>query len=140
MSIPHWEHFAHDADIGIRGFGASLEIAFEQAALAMMAVITDLDTVRESQQIELSCQAPDTEILLVDWLNTLIFHMAVHKMIFSRFAVHIEADALTAWAWGETISVERHQPAVEIKGATYTALKVYQEENGQWIAQCVIDV
>ncbi|TNF91131.1 MAG: archease, partial [Gammaproteobacteria bacterium] len=30
--------------------------------------------------------------------------------------------------------------AVEIKGATFTELKVYRAENGEWVAQCVIDV
>jgi len=33
----HWEHFPHEADVGIRGFGATLAEAFEQAALAMSA-------------------------------------------------------------------------------------------------------
>jgi SHS2 domain-containing protein len=38
---PHWEHFAHEADMGIRGIAPTLEQAFEQAALAMTAVVTD---------------------------------------------------------------------------------------------------
>ena len=37
----HWEHFSHEADIGIRGVGPTLATAFEQAAIAMTAVITD---------------------------------------------------------------------------------------------------
>ena len=32
-----WEHFAHGSDIGVRGFGPSMEAAFEQAALALTA-------------------------------------------------------------------------------------------------------
>jgi SHS2 domain-containing protein len=31
-----WEHFAHEADVGVRGVGATRAEAFEQAALAMM--------------------------------------------------------------------------------------------------------
>ena len=38
---PHWEHFEHEADIGIRGIAPTLEQAFEQAAIAMTAVMTD---------------------------------------------------------------------------------------------------
>ena len=30
----HWEHFSHDADMGVRGIGPTLEETFEQAALA----------------------------------------------------------------------------------------------------------
>jgi SHS2 domain-containing protein len=46
---------------------------------------------------------------------------------------------LTATARGEPVDVARHEPAVEIKGATYTALAVEQTD-GQWRAQCVVDV
>lgn len=37
-SVPHWEHFSHDADVGIRGYGNSLGEFFEQAALALTTV------------------------------------------------------------------------------------------------------
>lgn len=40
-SPPTATHFAHDADIGGCGTGPTLAAAFEQAALAMMAVIVD---------------------------------------------------------------------------------------------------
>jgi len=47
---------------------------------------------------------------------------------------------LQATAWGEPIEVARHQPAVEVKGATYTELAVKRDEEGRWVAQCVVDV
>ena len=56
------------------------------------------------------------------------------------FQVRIEGRRLFATAWGERIDVTRHQPAVEVKGATYTNLSVRQEPNGLWVAQCVVDV
>jgi SHS2 domain-containing protein len=31
-------------------------------------------------------------------------------------------------------------PAVEPKGATLTALKVERQDDGAWVAQCVVDV
>jgi SHS2 domain-containing protein len=135
----HWEHFPHDADVGVRGLGATLEQAFEQAALALTAVITDLVDVAPREMIELSCMAPDTELLLVDWLNSLIFEMATRSMLFSRFEVHVQGGHLAAQAWGEALDAARHHPAVEIKGATYTELKVAHQAGG-WLAQCVVDV
>lgn len=134
-----WEHFPHEADIGVRGFGATLEEAFEQAALALTAVITDLASVVPREMIRLSCEAPDDELLLVDWLNVLIYEMATRNMLFSRFEVHLEQTHLIAQAWGEALEVARHHPAVEVKGATYTALKVARQPEG-WFAQCVVDV
>ncbi len=135
-----WEHFPHGADIGVRGIGASKEEAFEQAALALTAVLTDPHTVASNQAVEVSCEALDDEMLLVDWLNGLVYEMATRRMLFSRFAVRFAGSCLQATAWGEAIDVSRHQPAVEVKGATYTALLVKQDANGAWLAQCVVDV
>jgi len=39
-ALPRWEHFSHPADIGIRGIAPTLEAAFEQAGIALTAVIT----------------------------------------------------------------------------------------------------
>jgi len=139
MSQAHWEHFPHEADMGVRGIAETREQAFEQAALAMIAVVTDLANVNAREAVTIACEAPDDELLLVDWLNSLIFEMATRKCLFGRFAVRIDGHRLTATAWGEPVDRERHQPAVEIKGATYTALRVVQE-NGQWTAQTVVDV
>jgi SHS2 domain-containing protein len=139
MTIPHWEHFEHQADIGVRGIGNTRAEAFEQAALAMSAIVTDLSHIEPRQAIDVACEDPDQELLLVDWLNALIFETATRKMLFSRFDVNIEDGQLAARAWGEPVNIARHQPAVEIKGATYTELKVYQEQD-QWVAQCIVDV
>lgn len=140
MDAARWEHFSHQADVGVRGLGATLEQAFEQAALALTAVITDPRAVAASEMLPISCMAPNAELLLADWLNSLIFEMVTRNMLFSRFEVHLEGSRLNAKAWGEALDVARHHPAVEIKGATYTALKVVQQPDGSWMAQCVVDV
>ncbi len=135
-----WEHFPHQADIGVRGIGSTKEVAFESAAHALTAVITDPGSVAPTQSVPIVCEAPDDELLLVDWLNALVYEMATRKMLFSRFAVCFNDHSLHATAWGEPIEVARHQPAVEVKGATYTELSVKRDEQGRWIAQCVVDV
>jgi tRNA nucleotidyltransferase (CCA-adding enzyme) len=135
-----WEHFPHEADIGVRGIGSTKEAAFEQAGLALTAVITDLASVSPVQAVQIVCEDPDEELLLVDWLNALVYDMATRKMLFSRFTVRFNNHSLHATAWGEPIEVARHQPAVEVKGATYTELSVKRDEQGRWIAQCVVDV
>ncbi len=134
-----WEHYAHGADMGVRGIGATPAEAFEQAALAMTAVITDPARVQGRESVDVSCEAPDLELLLVDWLNALVYEMATRKWLFGRFAVRLEGNRLQGLAWGEPVDIARHQPAVEIKGATYTSLRVAQE-NGAWVAQTVVDV
>ncbi|MGW8247322.1 MAG: archease [Acidiferrobacterales bacterium] len=137
---PRWEHFDHEADIGVRGFGNTPAEAFEQTALAMTAVVCDPDTIVPGQTIEVICQGKDLELLLVDWLNAIIYEMATRQMLFGRFKVKITDEGLLASVAGERVDVERHQPAVEIKGATFTQLKVSRDPSGQWVSQTIIDV
>lgn len=135
-----WEHFAHGADIGVRGYGATPERAFEQVALALTAVVTRPALVRPVTTVPVRCRAPDLELLLYEWLNNLVFHMATQRLLFSAFAVRITDGALEAEARGEPVDVRRHAPAVEVKGATLTELAVREDEDGRWRAQCVLDV
>jgi tRNA nucleotidyltransferase (CCA-adding enzyme) len=137
-STARWEHFPHGADVGLRGFGKSSAEAFEQAALALTAVVTHAE-VTPKVQVEVSCEAPDLELLFVEWLNAIIYEMAVRNMLFSKFSVRIDGTRLTGTLWGEPVDVARHQPACEPKGATYTALKV-AEDPGGWSAACIVDV
>ena len=139
MKTAYWEHFEHQADIGVRGTGKTQAGAFEQAALAMSAIITELSLINPRDKVTITCEEMDPELLLVDWLNALIFKMSTRHMLFSQFKVYIDNGQLKASAWGEPINIKRHQPAVEIKGATYTELAVYKSQE-QWTAQCVVDV
>lgn len=134
-----WEHFPHEADVGVRGFGATVEEAFEQGALALTAIVTTAK-VEERLPVHVKCQAPDLELLFAEWLNLIIYEMAVRKMLFARFSVRIRGNHLTGTMWGEPIEVARHSPACEPKGATYTALNVAEDADGLWSAACVVDV
>ena len=135
-----WEHFSHDADVGVRGFGATPAEAFEQAALALTAVVTGAE-IKPLAAVKVTCAAPDLELLFVDWLNAVIYEMAVRCMLFARFAVTIDqGPRLDATLWGEPVDIVRHAPACEPKGATYTALRVAQDPEGQWSAGCIVDV
>jgi tRNA nucleotidyltransferase (CCA-adding enzyme) len=135
----HWEHFGHDADIGVHGAGGTKAEAFRQAAIAMTGVITDPACVRAEQRIDVSCSAPDDELLLLEWLNTLVYEMATRRMLFADFEIRIDQQHLVGVAIGEPVDPARHEPAVEVKGATCTSLSV-REEDGMWHARCVVDV
>ncbi len=135
----HWEHYPHGADLGVRGIGTTKAEAFEQAALALTAAVTDPARVQARDRVSLQCEAPDDELLFAEWLNALVYEMATRRMLFSRFAVKLEGTRLSAEAWGEPLDAQRHHPAVEVKGATYTTLRVAREGDA-WVAQTVVDV
>jgi SHS2 domain-containing protein len=135
-----WETFPHGADVGVRGYGASMAEAFANAAVALTSVVTDPALVRSRRRIDIACTAPDRDILLVDWLNQLVSRMASDGMLFGRFEVAIDRGRLAAVAHGEPIDPVRHTPAVEVKGATLTELEVARDPDGRWRAQCVVDV
>lgn len=134
-----WEHFTHEADIGIRGLGSSIAEAFEMGALALTNVVTESLLVRPLKSFAIQCEAPDLDILFADWINAIIYQMALKKMLFSRFHVTVNHLKLQAVIHGEPVDRVRHQPIVEVKGATYTELKVFCNNN-LWTAQCVVDV
>ncbi len=140
MSKAQWQHFPHQADIGVRGIGETVEQAFEQAAVALTAVMVDIASIMPVQSVKISCEAPELELLLVDWLNAIIYEMATQNMLFCRFKVTIDGGKLQGSAWGEPLNRDKHHPAVEVKGATFTGLHVGRKSDGRWVAECVVDV
>ena len=137
---PRWEHYSHGADVGIRGIGASLAQAFEGIGLALTAAVTDLANIAPAQRVEIHCAAPGPEDLLYEWVNALVYEMATKHLLFGQFKVQLTDSELSGEAWGEPLDTARHQPAVEVKGATYTDLSIAEGPPGTWIAQCIIDV
>jgi SHS2 domain-containing protein len=134
-----YETFEHEADIGIRGFGSSIREAFENAARAMYSVMVKIEAIKPLERKEIAVSAPDGELLLVEWLNALLSLSDIERMVFSRFEVRIEGTSLTGTAWGEQLDRRRHEPKVEVKGATYHMLRV-KTEGGRYVAECVVDV
>lgn len=132
--------FEHQADIGIQGFGQTIEESFAQAArLIFSLMVDDLQAVKAEERIIVEVSGHDQEALFVNWLNGLICQADIHKMILSCFYVSIQGLKLRAEVWGEGYSLDKHGRGIEVKGATMTELAVYQDK-GLWIAQCVVDV
>jgi tRNA nucleotidyltransferase (CCA-adding enzyme) len=140
MAEARWELYSHPSDIGIRGLGPTREEAFAQAALALTSVITDLEKVQPKQSVDIECQEQDDALLFINWLSALLYEMDTRRMLFRRFEIQAVEGGLRARAWGEPVDVARHEPAVEVKAATYADLKVERKSDGTWLAQCIVDV
>jgi tRNA nucleotidyltransferase (CCA-adding enzyme) len=140
MSGGHATQFPHGADIGVRGTGNTRAAAFAQVAAALAAAVVDPATVHQTDAVPIACEAPDDRLLLYDWLNAVIYEMAVRRMVFNRFEVSLQDRTLQGRAWGEAFDASRHAAAAEPKGATMTGLKVEQTQDGTWTAECIVDV
>lgn len=131
-------YFEHDADIGVVGRGATLEAAFEAAARATFAIMTEIGQVRALESVAIEFEEADEELALVRWLNQLIGSAREHGVVFGRFWLEHDGVRWRGGASGETWRAELER-GVEVKGATLTMLSV-RRANGVWEARCVVDV
>lgn len=131
-------YFEHDADIGIIGRGSTIEQAFEAAAYAMFAIITNLDSVQPTTEITVEFAEPDLELALVVWLNLILGTSRELGMVFNDFHIQRDGDQWLAKVSGEKWRDELER-GVEVKGATLTMLTVKQVDTA-WEARCVVDV
>jgi SHS2 domain-containing protein len=136
-----FEVFEHGADVGIRGWGASLEEAFVQGARAMFSLMTeDLQSVNLDTGVEIQAAGYDLESLFVAWLNALLTESDLHGLLLAGFEVRLGQDyTLTGTAQGESFSGQKGKQGVEVKGATFCLAEVSPQDGG-WMAQCVVDV
>ncbi len=131
-------YFEHDADMGIVGRGVSIEEAFENAAKAVFAMMTNPAQVALHEKVDIEFEEADAELALVTWLNLLLGQARSRGLIFGRFQLRRDGALWSGWAEGEPWrdGLER---GVEAKGATLTGLAVTQRD-GAWEARCVVDV
>lgn len=134
-----FEVLGHTPDVGLKVYGNTLKEVFENAAVGMFSLITDIENVKLSLSEEVYIEAEDRESLLVEWLNELIYRFEVKYRIYKRFEI-FEWDGeyhLHAIAYGEPLDLGRHQLMTQIKACSYHMLKV--ERNDLWLAQVVFD-
>jgi len=140
MAFEVWEHIA---DAGVRGTGETLGEAFAEAARAMFSLMVDLQAVQPEGRVDIALTADGPEALLVAWLGELLAQRDIHGLMFARFEADLGQSAdgwhLTGRAYGEPLDVERHDPRVEVKAATYHRVRV-EHTNAGYVAECVVDL
>lgn len=131
-------YFEHDADVGVIGRGETLEEAFEAAALAMFAIMSEPAAINPASTVRLEFEEADVELALVRWLNLLLATARERGMVFSSFRLERDGAVWRGSASGE-VWREALERGVEVKGATLTMLSVRQHDAG-WEARCLVDV
>lgn len=120
-----YEILDHTADVCLRIYGKSFGELFENAARAMMELITDREKINPSQEIEIEVHGENIEELLVHWLQEILFLQEVRKMIFKHFKLNlISKTHAKGKAIGEKIDINKHELHFDIKAVTYHNLKI----------------
>lgn len=128
----HFEFLEHTADAYIAAYGASLEEAFENAALATFEVMTDVMKVEHKIEDSVQVDAHDEYALLYNWLEELLIKFDVTQTVYSRFKVSSidkkpSGFTLSAKIWGEHFNPEKHPPKVGIKAVTYHRMEIVKK-------------
>ncbi|WP_297535339.1 archease [Thermococcus sp.] len=139
-----WEHYEHTADIGVRGYGSTLEEAFEAVALGLFDVMVDVRKVEPGECREVEVEEEDLEALLYSFLEELLVLHDMEGLVFGDVRVRIEKTEngyrLKAKACGEPLDYEKHEPKEEVKAITYHDMRIEKLPDGRWMAQFVPDL
>jgi SHS2 domain-containing protein len=120
----------HTADIGLIAYGNNIPEAFANAAYGLFSIITDLRTVRSKEFRSIEISENDSEALLFEWLNYLLYVFDVEMLIFKKFEMkYFDEKKLIAVCYGEKYDPGRHQLRLGVKAATYHMMKIDREHN-----------
>jgi SHS2 domain-containing protein len=129
-----FEFLEHMADAYIAAYGKNLAEAFENAALAMFDVMTEVEKVSAEDKDNVEIVAEDEYALLYSWLEALLAKCDIKRMLYSKFKVSdlnkiSNGFRLRAEIWGEKFNPEKHTQKVGVKAITYHRMEIIKEPN-----------
>ena len=119
--------FPTTADVGIRASGRTPADLFEALGLGLFALMTDLRTVRPTEERRITATASDVGGLAIAYLSQLILLQQEDGFLARQIHVRPLGDpptSLLAVLRGEPYMAGRHPRRVEVKAATMHQLKV----------------
>jgi SHS2 domain-containing protein len=134
----------HTADVGFEVEAPALDSLFDEARRALLLTVFEQPPKMGERELPLQLSAPDLEMLLVRWINELVY------LIQDAGFVPVHAKIQIQEADTETFSLEAHltgAPALrenygwqgEVKSATFHELSVLPKGEG-WRTQVILDV
>ncbi len=129
-----FEFLEHMADAYVAAYGKDLAEAFENAALAVFDVMTDVENVSSEVEDYIEIEAEDEYALLYSWLETLLVKSELNQMLYSKFKISAinmteKGFRLKAKIWGENFNPEKHVQKVGVKAVTYHRMEINKEPN-----------
>ena len=135
-----FNYFEVAADVGLRGWGVTLEAAFRQTGLGLFALMVEPGSVAERESREVRAQGETRETLLVNWLNDCLYVHDVEGFVARRIDLPVfEEHRLHSVLWGEDVDPKRHRLGTLVKAATYHQLSISQAHDG-WEIRVILDI
>ncbi|HVP29839.1 MAG TPA: archease [Myxococcota bacterium] len=131
------------SDLAFVARGPSLEALFAAAGDALLAATVEdpsLLATRDERAVDL--EEPDVELLLLRFLNELVWLRDAKGLLLRVSGIHVEAGPparLSATLVGEPLSPHRHALATDVKGATAHGLRIEEGPEG-FVAHVTLDV
>jgi SHS2 domain-containing protein len=130
-----FEEVEHVADSALRVYGADWNALLANAALGMFSLMADWEDSLLSTEREIELRAVDSETLLVDWLNELLYLHELEGVVYTDFEIlSASPEALQAIARG----TDRWRPRTAIKAVTFNDLSIEKTAEG-YTATIVFD-
>ena len=136
-----YEYVEHTADMGLLVRGNSLPDLLKNAAQGLFETIAVVDTIDETDSIEIHLTTESVEDLFVGWLDELIFQHETKEIFFKRADIKDCSETeISATVYGEPANFDKHEVYTEIKSVTYHQLQVVGKCDGSWFAQVIFDL
>lgn len=133
----------HTSDVYVQAYGKDLEEAFENAALGLTGVITDVSLIRPEQVVEETVEAEDVQMLLYKWLEAILVRLDAEQMVFSEFDVKIEKKKdlyiLKSVMKGEKFRPDHHTSGTHVKAVTLHDMEI-DESPGKARVKVLLDI
>jgi len=139
-----FEFLEHTADVYIAAYGRNLAEAFENAATAMLEVMTELGKVAPEIEDSVEVEGEDEYSLLYSWLEAILVKIEVNQMLYSKFKIVSIGETrgglrLKAKIWGEPFNPEKHPQKVGVKAITYHRMEIIKETDNI-VAKFILDI
>jgi SHS2 domain-containing protein len=139
-----FEFLEHTTDAYIAAYGKDLGEAFENAAIAMFDVMTEVEKVVPKVKDNVEVAAEDEYALLYSWLEALLVKFDIEDTLYSKFKIldlsqTEQGFRLKAEIWGEKFNPQKHEQKVGVKAVTYHMMEITKETN-KVILKFILDI
>jgi SHS2 domain-containing protein len=117
------------SDVLYEAYGKTLKELFENAALALLSVVCQIDRVKPKKTEEFEMKGKNLEDTMFNWLQGVIAIVDTESMFFSKVEVEeVDEKHVKAKLFGETMKPELGETVV--KAVTYYKYKLEKTKQG----------